>query len=36
MIFVIIDHLTKMMHYKRGKVTIDASNLIEIIINIMI
>ena len=33
-IFVIIDWLKKMVHYKPVKVTIDASGLVNIIINI--
>ena len=32
-IFVIIDQLTKIIHYKPVKVTIDAPGLAEVIIN---
>lgn len=35
-IFVIIDRLTKMVHYKLVKVIIDTSSLVEMIINIVV
>ena len=35
-ILVIIDRLTKMMHYKPVKVTIDAPGLAEVIINVVV
>ena len=35
-ILVIVDWLTKMMHYKPVKVTIDASKLAEVIINVVV
>ena len=36
LILVIVDWLTKMVHYKAVKVTIDAPSLAEIIINVVI
>lgn len=35
-IFIIIDHFTKMVHYKLVKTTIDVANFIEIIIDIVL
>ena len=35
-IFVIVDPLTKMIHYKLVKVTIDAHGLSEVIINVVV
>ena len=35
-ILVIVDQLTKMVHYKPVKVIIDASGLAEVIINMMV
>ena len=35
-ILVIVDQLTKMMHYKSVKVIIDASELAEVIIDIVV
>ncbi len=35
-ILVIIDHLTKIVHYKPVKVVIDIASLIEVIINVVI
>ena len=35
-IFVIIDKLTKMVHYKPLKITIDALGLVEVIINVVV
>ena len=35
-ILVIVHHLTKMMHYKPVKVTIDAPSLAEVIINVLV
>ena len=34
-IFVIVNRLTKMVHYKLVKVTIDDSGLAEVIINVV-
>ena len=36
LIFVIIDRLTKMVHYKPVKITIDAPDLAEVIINVVV
>ncbi len=35
-ILVIVDHLTKMVHYKSVKITIDVPRLAEIIINMVV
>ena len=35
-ILVIVDRLTKMMHYEPVKVTIDASGLAEVIIDVVV
>ena len=35
-ILVIVDWLTKMVHYKPVKITIDAPRLVEVILNVVV